>query len=144
MRAACCHPRARHAASLSSDQLSATISSDLEVQGGPRVTLHADLPTGERLPAKVETTVFRITQEALTNVVKHAEAKTVHIGLACRERSVVLAIEDDGRGFAREQVTGGGLGLVGIRERVASVSGALEMESKRGAGTLLTVEIPLR
>jgi signal transduction histidine kinase len=120
------------------------LSGGLEEQGGPKVELEFDLPPGRRLPAKLETAIFRITQEALTNVVKHAEAKTVHIGLACRERSVVLAIEDDGRGFAREQVTGGGLGLVGIRERVASVNGALEIESKRGAGTRLTVEIPLR
>jgi signal transduction histidine kinase len=119
------------------------LSGGLEVQGGPKVELEFDLPPGRRLPAKLETAIFRITQEALTNVVKHAEAKTVHIRLACRERSVVLAIEDDGRGFAREQVTGGGLGLVGIRERVASVNGALEIESKRGAGTRLTVEIPL-
>jgi two-component system, NarL family, sensor histidine kinase DevS len=117
------------------------LSGGLEEQGGPKVEL--DLSPGRRLPAKLETAIFRITQEALTNVVKHAEAKTVHIRLACRERSVVLAIEDDGRGFARKPVTGGGLGLVGIRERVASVNGALEIESKRGAGTRLTVEIPL-
>jgi GAF domain-containing protein/two-component sensor histidine kinase len=119
------------------------LSGGLEEQGGPEVELELDLPPGRRLPATLETAIFRITQEALTNVVKHAEAKTVHIGLASRERSVVLTIEDDGRGFAREQVTGGGLGLVGIRERVASVNGALEIESKRGAGTRLTVEIPL-
>jgi signal transduction histidine kinase len=115
----------------------------LEEQGGPQVTLKADLPTGERLPAKVETALFRITQEALTNVVKHAEAKTVQITLARRERSVVLTFEDDGRGFSRAQVPSGRLGLVGMRERIASVNGALEIESKRGAGTRLTVEIPL-
>jgi signal transduction histidine kinase len=115
----------------------------LEEQGGPQVTLKADLPTGERLPAKVETALFRITQEALTNVVKHAEAKTVQITLARRERSVVLTFEDDGRGFSPAQVPSGRLGLVGMRERIASVNGALEIESKRGAGTRLTVEIPL-
>jgi signal transduction histidine kinase len=120
------------------------LSGGLEEQGGPKVELELDdLPPGRRLPPKLETAIFRITQEALTNVVKHAEATSVHIGLASPERSVVLTIEDDGRGFAREQVTGGGLGLVGIRERVASVNGALEIESKRGAGTRLSVEIPL-
>jgi signal transduction histidine kinase len=119
------------------------LSAGLEEHGGPKIKLAFDLPPGRRLPAKLETAVFRITQEALTNVVKHAEAKSVHISLACRERSVVLAIEDDGRGFAPAQVTGGGLGLIGIRERVASANGALAIDSKRGAGTRLTVEIPL-
>jgi two-component system, NarL family, sensor histidine kinase DevS len=119
------------------------LSGRLEEQGGPKVELEVDLPEGARLPAKLETAVFRITQEALTNVVKHAEAKTVHISLARRERSVVLTVEDDGRGFSLAQVPGGGLGLVGVRERVASVNGALDIESKGGAGTRLTVEIPL-
>ena len=115
----------------------------LEEQGGPKVELDVALPAGARLPAKLETAVFRITQEALTNVVKHAEANTVHVILAGRERSVVLAVEDDGRGFSPTQAHGGGLGLVGMRERVASVNGALDIESKRGAGTRLAVEIPL-
>ena len=115
----------------------------LEEQGGPKAELELDPPAGGRLPTKVETAIFRITQEALTNVVKHAEAKTVDIRLAWRGRSVVLTIEDDGGGFSQGQVRGGGLGLVGMRERVASVNGALDIESKRGLGTRLTVEIPL-
>ena len=56
---------------------------------------------------------------------------------------MVLTVEDDGRGFSRAQVPGDGFGLVGMRERIASVNGALEIESRRGAGTRLTVEIPL-
>lgn len=119
------------------------LSGRLEEQGGPTVELEVDLPDATRLPAKLETAVFRITQEALTNVVKHADAKAVHVTLARRERSVVLAVEDDGRGFSPAQQRDGGLGLVGMRERVASVNGALEIESRRGAGTRLTVEIPL-
>jgi two-component system, NarL family, sensor histidine kinase DevS len=115
----------------------------LDEQGGPKIELELDPPAGARLPTKVETAIFRITQEALTNVVKHAKAKTVGIRLACRERSVVLTIEDDGGGFSPVQVRGGRLGLVGMRERVASVNGALDIESKRGVGTRLTVEIPL-
>jgi two-component system, NarL family, sensor histidine kinase DevS len=114
----------------------------LEEQGGPKVELELDLRAGARLPTKVEIAIFRITQEALTNVVKHAEAKAVDVRLACRERSVVLTIEDDGAGFSQAQVRGGGVGLVGMRERVASVNGALDIESKRGVGTQLTIEIP--
>jgi signal transduction histidine kinase len=119
------------------------LSGRLEERGGPKVELEIELPAGTRLPAKLETAIFRITQEALTNVVKHAEAKTVRITFACRERSVVLAIEDDGRGFSPARGPDGGFGLVGMRERVASVNGSLGIESKRGAGTRLAVEIPL-
>jgi signal transduction histidine kinase len=115
----------------------------LEEQGGPKVELELDPPAGARLPTTVETVVFRITQEALTNVVKHAQAKTVDIRLACRERSVVLTIEDDGVGFSLVPAHDGKLGLVGMRERVASVNGALDIDSKPGVGTRLTVEIPL-
>ena len=115
----------------------------LEERGGPKVELTLDLPTGERLPARVETALFRVTQEALTNVVKHAEASVVRLGLELREQSVVLTVEDDGRGFSRAQGADGGFGLVGMRERIASLNGALDIESECGAGTRLTIEIPL-
>jgi signal transduction histidine kinase len=119
------------------------LSSVLEERGGPKVDLQIDLPADKRLPAKLETAIFRITQEALTNVVKHAEAETVRIAFALGERSVLLVVEDDGRGFSPAGGAAGGFGLVGMRERVASVNGALDIESKRGAGTRLAVEIPL-
>jgi signal transduction histidine kinase len=115
----------------------------LEEQGGPKVELELDPPAGARLPTTVETVVFRITQEAVTNVVKHAEAKSVGIRLECRERSVVLTVKDDGIGFSQVPGHGGKLGLVGMRERVASVNGELYIEAKPGIGTRLTVEIPL-
>jgi signal transduction histidine kinase len=119
------------------------LSRGLAEQGGPKVELNADLATAERLPPEVETALFRITQEALTNIVKHADAKTVHISCARRERSVVLTIDDNGRGFSQAQARGTRFGLVGMRERTASVNGALDIKSKPGAGTRLTVEIPL-
>jgi signal transduction histidine kinase len=119
------------------------LSGRLEGRGGPKVKLEIDLPAGRRLPSKLETAVFRITQEALTNVVKHADATTVRITLECRERSVVLTVEDDGRGFSQGRQADGGFGLVGMRERVASVNGALHIESKTGAGTRLAAELPL-
>jgi signal transduction histidine kinase len=115
----------------------------LEELGGPRIAFEIDLPAGVRLPAELETSLFRITQEALTNVVKHAEARTAQVVLSCRERSLVLAVEDDGRGFSRAQVPNRGFGLVGIRERVASLNGGLDIESKCGTGTRLTIEVPL-
>jgi len=118
------------------------LSNRLEERGGPKVELTIELPAGMRLPAKLETAIFRITQEALTNVVKHADAKTVHVSLARGRRSVTLAVEDDGRGFPQAR-SDGGFGLIGIRERVASANGALDIESESGRGTRLAIELPL-
>ena len=115
----------------------------MEERGGPKVDLEIDLPAGTRLPAKLETAIFRITQEALTNVVKHAEAKPCASPWPARERSVVLTVEDDGRGFSDARRRDGGFGLVGMRERVVSLNGSLDIESTRGSGTRLAVEIPL-
>jgi signal transduction histidine kinase len=119
------------------------LGAGLQAQGGPEVKLTVDAAAGERLPGRVETALFRITQEALTNVVKHAHAKAVHITFARQERSVILTIEDDGCGFSRAQVPSDRFGLVGMRERTASVNGALDIDSQRGSGTRLTVEIPI-
>jgi signal transduction histidine kinase len=119
------------------------LSGGVEDQGGPRVELEVNLPAGVRLPVKLETAIFRTTQEALTNVVKHAQAKSVRIALACRNHSVTLTVEDDGRGFAPERPAAGGFGLVGMRERVASVNGTLRIESTPATGTRLTIELPV-
>jgi signal transduction histidine kinase len=96
----------------------------------------------DRLPSDVETTLYRITQEALTNVVKHAQAKRVSIVLTRRDGSVSAVIEDDGRGFSTEASDENGLGLLGMRERVALVGGRLEVESSPGSGTALSIEVP--
>ncbi len=119
------------------------LSSRLEERGVLNVEVEIDLPADTRLPAKLETAIFRITQEALTNVVKHADAKTVRVTLAGRKRSVVLAVVDDGRGFSQAREVDGGFGLIGIRERVASLNGALDLKSTGGAGTRLALELPL-
>jgi signal transduction histidine kinase len=97
----------------------------------------------ERLPEEVETALYRITQEALTNVVKHAQASRVSIVLTRRERSVSALIEDDGKGLK----SGGereGLGLLGMSERLALLDGRLTVESKEGSGTTIVAEVPLR
>lgn len=95
----------------------------------------------ERLSPDVETTLYRITQEALTNVVKHAQAKRVSIVLTRRNGSVAAVIEDDGRGFSTSS-EGNGLGLLGMRERITLVGGRLDVESSPGFGTTLSIEVP--
>ena len=114
----------------------------VEEQGGLSVEVQS--PLGDaRLPAEIETALYRIVQEALTNVLKHAAATRVLIRLSRSEKTVALAVQDDGTGFEPEGVRDGGLGLVGMRERVALLGGRLTVESSEGGGTLLKAEVPL-
>ena len=107
------------------------------------VEVQSDLDD-KRLPAETETALYRIVQEALTNVVKHAEASRVTVRLRRpSDRYVELVIQDDGAGFDPNEVRDGGLGLVGMRERVALLGGRLSVESSEGAGTMLRAEVPL-
>jgi signal transduction histidine kinase len=109
---------------------------------GIQVDLEAQLGE-ERLPNEVETTLYRIVQEALTNVVKHAEATKVSILLVRRESSATAVIEDNGRGFVPATAATERFGLDGMRERAELHDGRLTVESAQGTGTTLVVEIPL-
>ncbi|HTZ05809.1 MAG TPA: GAF domain-containing protein [Gaiellaceae bacterium] len=112
-------------------------------QTGMAVQFEELLPPGERLPSEVETALYRIVQESLTNVVKHAQATTVSIVLARKADSVSLVVEDDGVGFDPGSPREGGIGLVGMQERVALLGGRLSIESHPGAGTTFQAEVPL-
>jgi signal transduction histidine kinase len=101
-----------------------------------------------RLPSEIEVTLYRIAQEAITNVAKHAKASKASIRLSFANGSVTLTIEDDGVGMdiysAQEAASRGeGWGLAGIYERVELVVGKLEMASSPDAGTRLTVTVPI-
>jgi signal transduction histidine kinase len=109
---------------------------------GIRVDLESQLGE-DRLPTEVETTIYRILQEALTNVVKHAEGTRVSILLVRRDSTVTAVVEDDGRGFQPDDVRSDSLGLDGMRERVALHDGRLTIETAPGSGTTLRVEVPL-
>jgi signal transduction histidine kinase len=104
-----------------------------------------DQATG-RLSPEIEVAAYRIVQEALTNVVKHAEARSCRVYLQRLAHTVLITIDDDGRGFdARGQEHRGaqqGLGLLGIRERTAQLGGTALIESAEGRGTRVTVELP--
>jgi signal transduction histidine kinase len=99
---------------------------------------------GERLPAEVETALYRIVQESLTNIVKHAHAQTISIAVTRKPGAVVVVVEDDGHGFDLADVREGGFGLEGMRERVGLLDGRLQVESGEGVGTTLVAEVPLR
>lgn len=116
------------------------IPSDLQFTGAP-----------SRLPADIETALYRIVQEALTNILKHAQAGTVSVSVERRPDEVSMIVEDDGIGFdaeaGPEQVDDGPpakphLGLSGIRERLSLLRGTLTLETAPACGTTLFVRIP--
>jgi two-component system sensor histidine kinase UhpB len=101
----------------------------------------------ERLPDDVEVVVYRIVQEALTNVAKHAEATSVNVAVTRDRNGIEAIIADDGRGFDVDTVMTSrerGLGLFGMQERVALVGGALRMTSSADRGTRISIHVPLK
>ena len=105
-------------------------------------------PLVQRPPAAVETTCFRVAQEALTNVIRHAQAHVVDVELSAANGTLQLMVHDDGRGFdvpaARKRaVNGGSQGLLSMQERVALAGGDLEIDSAPGRGTTVRARLPL-
>ncbi len=98
----------------------------------------------ERLPGEIETVIYRIVQESLTNVARHAHANSVSVLIEQRGGDVIVLVEDDGQGFEPDRLTGNRhLGLEGMRERAELLGGRLTVESRPGAGTCVHVQIPL-
>jgi signal transduction histidine kinase len=104
------------------------------------VQVHSDaLP--EDIPDEYKTCTYRIVQEALHNVTRHAKAKSVRIHLCQKGDNLLLTIQDDGQGFVPEREKG--VGLLGMEERVKHLHGSFRIDSTRGSGTLIRVELPL-
>jgi signal transduction histidine kinase len=95
----------------------------------------------EELPEEHKTCIYRIVQEALHNIVKHADAHDVKITVRQERDRLLLSIQDDGRGFPAQQVKG--MGLLGIEERVSYLGGRFAVDSEPGRGALLSVMLPL-
>jgi len=106
------------------------------------LTLHA-VGGHHPLSAAIETGLYRIAQEALTNIYTHAQATQATIHLICTPAAIQLIVQDNGRGFEPDQVTHDRYGLTGINERVRLLGGQLAIESAAGAGTKVAVTIPL-
>jgi signal transduction histidine kinase len=117
------------------------LASTFAEQTGIEVDFHARLPD-RRLSSEIETTLYRIVQEAFTNVVKHAKATQVSVLLTGKDGRVSVVIEDDGTGFDPLAAGEERLGLLGMKERVDLVGGRIEVESRPGAGTTLVAEVP--
>jgi signal transduction histidine kinase len=115
-------------------------------QSGIQTEVHVQ-DDAERLPSAVESAIYRVVQEALTNVARHSGATDASLLVERRDGLVVAVVEDNGRGFEPEVIrdapVAAGLGLLGIRERVALLGGTMNIESTPGAGTSLFVCLPL-
>jgi len=108
--------------------------------------IHIDATVSGRLPTATETTIYRIVQEALTNAVKHANATNVWIRAWREDFTQCCTIRDDGAGFKVRRGQGTprkGLGLVAMRERVSAIGGTLQIESRPGHGTEISIRLPL-
>ena len=119
---------------------------DLATRSHLQIDVHCDQLDDLRLDSAVQTGIYRIAQEALTNIVKHAKATTVSVLLEKRAQALQLIVEDNGHGF---EINGRGthkvtkLGLAGMRERAALLGGVLTIESSPGHGTTVYVRIPI-
>lgn len=113
-----------------------------DIPGGARASFRH--PTFERrLDPALETTIYRVIQEALTNASKHADATAIEVDLAEQGGEVIARVSDDGAGFDLDAPGGGGLGLGGMRERAVLVDGSLSIDSAPGSGTTVELRVPV-
>ncbi|HEX6695219.1 MAG TPA: GAF domain-containing sensor histidine kinase [Solirubrobacteraceae bacterium] len=107
------------------------------------VRAEVELPDDRRLAPELETTVYRVVQESLTNVVKHARASSIDIAVRCADDALEVCVADDGVGFDTEAAAGDGFGLAGMRERVELAGGELSVLPGSEAGTVIRARLPL-
>lgn len=120
---------------------------DLSTRGLARIVVEV-VDCDERMDPTRELVLYRVIQEALSNAVKHAEARAIEVALARTGNAIIATVNDNGRGFDPATVvvpspTGRGLGLLGMRERLTLVGGKLELDARPGAGTTVRATVPL-
>jgi two-component system, NarL family, sensor histidine kinase UhpB len=110
------------------------------------IPVHTRLPLAEpAVDRRVATAIYRMVQEALTNVARHAQAQSVDVALQVQERQLVLTVGDDGVGLGEQALyRAGSFGLMGLRERAHMLGGTIDVGARHGGGTRLTVRLPLR
>ena len=146
--------RGLHPSILDDLGLSAAVTRYVEDFGqrhGIVVDVRIDEPELDRLSLLVQTTVYRVLQEALTNVARHADARYASVRLARERMAIELRVQDDGRGIRRQRArsqpgssNGQGLGLQGMRERVTLLGGSVRLASAPDGGTTVTARIPVQ
>ncbi|NEQ24667.1 MAG: sensor histidine kinase [Microcoleus sp. SIO2G3] len=111
---------------------------------GTGIATSANVCLNAPVPPTIVKTIYRIVQEALTNISKHAQASQVEIQVFTTANSVNLVIEDDGRGFNLEQLNGSGFGLQSMQQRVAAVDGNFQLKTEPGMGCRIAIKLPLK
>jgi signal transduction histidine kinase len=116
----------------------------IEKTTGINVKFYENLRDG-RLNRQIELNLYRITQEAMNNLIKHSKASEVDIQLVLHKQEIIYTFEDNGVGFDKtsSEITGRGMGLKSIYNRVVTMSGTFDLDSSPGRGTSITIEIPI-
>lgn len=122
-----------------------SLFSQIEKSANLKIEFYENLRVDARLPRNVELNLYRITQEALNNVLKHAKAGKIFVQALLHKREIIYTFEDDGKGFDLPVLSPGskGMGIKSISNRVKAMSGIFEIDSSPGKGTALTIQIPL-
>jgi signal transduction histidine kinase len=110
---------------------------------GTEIVVTTTLSDDRRLPPEIETAIYRIVQEAVSNALRHAHAGRIDITVVTRPGAVVATVEDNGEGFDPGHATPGRLGLTGMRERAGLFNGRVRIDAAPGRGTSVTAELPL-
>ena len=112
-------------------------------QPGVQIVTHLDEDGARRLPPHIEIALYRVGQEALANVVKHACASRVELGLEIKPGFAALTVFDNGRGFDPAEARGRGLGLISMRERIGQLGGKFNIVTESGGGTRVYAVVAL-
>lgn len=118
--------------------------STIESYKGSPVITYRHLGEERRLPTNYEIALFRLIQESVQNALKHAKATEIQVKSELRKNSFIATVKDNGVGFDIRSIREGAFGIVGMRERVSLLNGEISIHSKRGAGTLVIIQIPLQ
>jgi len=119
--------------------------SRLQHQSGPRVELYTNLKKDERMDKNIELNLYRCGQEMLQNALKHSDASEILIQLIKHRRSIILMVEDDGKGMDPKVMNNAakGIGLANIEARALALNGKYQIDSSMNRGTLVSVEVPV-
>ncbi|WP_258921850.1 sensor histidine kinase [Heyndrickxia coagulans] len=118
--------------------------STIENYKGSPVITYRHLGEERRLPTNYEIALFRLIQESVQNALKHAKATEIQVKSELRKNSFIATVKDNGVGFDVRSIREGAFGIVGMRERVSLLNGEISIHSKRGAGTLVIIQIPMQ
>ncbi len=115
-----------------------------EYNGGEPTISFKNLGPEKRLPSKFEVALFRLVQEAVSNAIKHADAKEILVKVELGKEHVTVVVKDNGKGFDPVEKPESSFGILGMKERVELLEGEITFDSKKGAGTIIMIQVPLK